>query len=190
MSKHGNNNNQNQNNPPPERDGYYMLKRLAAVLGAFALWGVSAYFSVTGLGFKAPSLFWVGVVLSVCITVIEMVFNEEGLKHGLTIMVAAICAYAYGGYTNVIGVMAAQGLPTLAGADLFTIAFTIGLGIMLEIVPEAMFTWGVTGMKGKDFLSNFIPEVSFKRGNHGASQPQNNNQPQPQNQNGSGHNNP
>lgn len=201
MSKHGNNNQQNNNGSnqkEPEHDGYYALKRLAAVLCAFALWGVSAYFSVTGLGFKAPSLFWVGVVLSVGITVIEMVFNEEGLKHGLTIVVAALAAYAYGVYTNVVGVMAAQGLTTLAGVDYFTVAFTIGLGVMLEIVPEAMFTWGVTGMKGKDFLSNLIPEVSFggKKGSHqnnqgnggnpGSSQ-NNNGQGQPQQNNQGGH---
>src|SRR5713101_7439286 len=118
--------------------------------------------SERGFAFKVPELWWIGAILAIAIIVIEVVWNEEGMGHGITLIVAGIFDYTYGISTNVVGILVAQNITTLAGADPFTIALSIGLGTMLEIVPEALFTWAVTGLRGKDFLSNIIPNVSIR----------------------------
>ena len=52
---------------------------------------------------------------------------------------------------------------------------------VFQIVPEALFTWAVTGLRGKDFLSNVLPSVSVRPHNqHGGGHGQNNQQPQQQ----------
>lgn len=180
MSKHGNNNQSGGGqNVPEEHDGYRLLKRFFAMLAAFALWGVSSYFSEQGFAFKIPAFWWVGAILAVAIIIIEAVWNEEGMSHGITLIVAGIFAYAYGIGTNILGILAAQGITTIAGADTSTVTLSIGLAVMLEIIPEALFTWAVTGVRGRDFLSNIIPERQHRGSRHGGGNNNNQNQQQP-----------
>lgn len=104
------------------------------------------------------------------------------MSHGITLIVAGIFAYTYGISTNVVGILVAQNITSLqlAAADPFTVALSVGLGTMLEIVPEALFTWAVTGLRGKDFLSNIIPSNSGRSHNQHGGNNQNNNQGQQQ----------
>jgi hypothetical protein len=158
--------------------------------------GVSAYYSEQGVAFKVPTLWWIGAILAIAM-VIEAVLNEEGMSHGITLIVAGISAYAYGIGMNLLGILAAQGIANMATADPSTVALSIGLAVMLEIIPEALFTWAVTGVRGRDFLSNLIPERSATKSRHGnnsdggghqqgGNNQGNNNQQQPQNQNHAG----
>lgn len=110
------------------------------------------------------------MILAIAIIIIEIVWNEEGMSHGVTIIVGGIGAYTYGIITNVIGIQVAQNITTLTGIDVTTFRLSIGLGVMLEIVPEALFTWGVTGVRGKDFLSNIVPERRNHRSNNNGHQ--------------------
>ncbi len=93
----------------------------------------------------------------------------------------ALLSSLYGISTNIIGILVAQNITALSCADTFTVALSGGLGVMLEIVPEAQFTWGVTGMCGHDFLSNIIPDNwGRKQGRGGGNQQQQRGQQQNQ----------
>jgi hypothetical protein len=183
MSKHGhgNNNQGGGGGGPQQDDGFRSLKRLFSMLTAFAMWGVSSFFSEQGFAFKYASFWWLGAILAVAIIIIEMVWNEEGMNHGVTIIVAGIFAYSYGILTNIVGLMVAQGITNLSQADPLSMVLSVLLGIMLEIVPEALFTWAITGTRGKDLLSNILGGNRPRQHQH-QPQPQQQNQPQPQGQ--------
>lgn len=130
------------------REQYQIILRLLAALTAVALWGVSVYFSADGFGIKVPSVAWIGIILALSITVIELVFNREGFNHNYVLIIAGVAAYAYGIYTNIIGIQAAQ------QSQEWT--FPVILAVFLEIVPEPLLVWSLMGVTSDDVISKLF----------------------------------
>jgi len=137
---------------------YARLLRLVAAACALLLWFVSIAFSNQGFGFEVPGWSWVGFVLSIAITVLELVFNRDGLRHNLTLAAVGLSAYAYGIYTNVVGILLAQGLnPDRMFLDRpLQILFPVLVGLMLEVVPETLLLWALFGGQVPDLLSELL----------------------------------
>lgn len=134
---------------------YSQLIRLAAVVVAIALWVVSVQFSVDGFNFVLPKYRWVGYLLAFAVTIIEVVFNEEGMRHSLTLVAVGLLTYAYGVVTNVIGVWAAQGAPDPTDAP-WVMLFPLMVGFFLEVSPEPLLMWGLVGTGVRDLLGQLI----------------------------------
>lgn len=116
---------------------YTQLVHLLAIGVAIILWFVSVQFSADGFNFALPRFAWMGYVLALAVTVIELVFNEEGMNHSLTLVAVGLLAYLYGVVTNIIGIWAAQGSPDVA-ANPMALVFPVILGFFLEIAPEPL----------------------------------------------------
>ncbi len=134
---------------------YEQLIHLMAVGVAVVLWFVSVQFSVDGFDFVLPRYRWMGYVLALCVTVIELVFNEEGLNHSLTVVAIGLLSYLYGVATNVIGIWVAQGSPDIA-ANPFVLMFPFVLGFFVEVAPPVLFVWGLIGTGARDFLGHIF----------------------------------
>lgn len=138
---------------------YEQLIRLLAIGVAIVLWLVSVQFSADGFKFALPRYAWVGYVLAIAVTVIELVFNEEGMSHSLTLVAVGLLSYAYGVVTNILGIWAAQGSPDI-GANPLAILFPALLGFFLEIAPEPLLLWGLMGTGARDFLAHLLDSNS------------------------------
>jgi hypothetical protein len=135
------------------------IKRILAIIVAFVLWALSMKFSVAGFGDGVnKNDVWIGWVLAFVITAIELIWNGMKDKTNLTLWVAGMFSYAYGIYTNVVGILYWQGYTfDNAWANLALWIFPLTIGIFLEIVAEPLFVWGVTGNHdGGDFLGNLF----------------------------------
>lgn len=140
---------------------YEQLIHLLAIGVAIVLWFISVQFSADGFKFALPRYAWVGYVLAIAVTVIELVFNEEGMNHSLTIVAVGLLSYAYGVVTNILGVWAAQGSPDIA-ANPMAILFPALLGFFLEIAPEPLLLWGLMGTGARDFLAHLVNSSAKK----------------------------
>lgn len=134
---------------------YEQLIHLLAIGVAIVLWFISVQFSADGFKFVLPQYAWVGYLLALSVTVIELVFNEEGMNHTLTIVAIGLLSYAYGIATNILGIWAAQGSPDIA-ANPIAIVFPALLGFFLEIAPEPLLLWGLMGTGARDFLGQLL----------------------------------
>lgn len=134
---------------------YEQLVHLMAILVAIVLWFISVQFSADGFKFALPRYAWIGYVLAIAVTVIELVFNEEGMNHSLTIVAVGLLSYGYGVITNILGIWAAQGSPDIA-ANPIAIMFPALLGFFLEIAPEPLLLWGLMGTGARDFLGQLL----------------------------------
>ncbi len=134
---------------------YAQLIRMLAVAVAAMLWLMSIEFSAGGFNIVMPHYLWMGYALGVAITVLELVFAEEGMKHSLTITAVGILAYTYGVVTNVIGIWAAQGSPDI-GSNPTSLLFPLVLGFFLELTPEPLLLWGLMGAGARDVLGHFF----------------------------------
>jgi hypothetical protein len=134
---------------------YEQLIHLLAAGVAILLWFISVQFSVDGFGFILPKYKWMGYLLALSITVIELVFNEEGMSHSLTVVAIGLLSYLYGIVTNVIGIWVAQGSPDPSGNP-FMMIFPIVLGFFLEVAPEPLFMWGLLGTSARDLLGHLF----------------------------------
>jgi hypothetical protein len=136
---------------------YQNVLRLVAVLIAIMLWVISVYFSQDGFAINVPNMAWVGWLLAISITAIEMIWNQEGFKHNATIVVVGLAAYTYGIWTNATGIMEAQGIRGMNFLDApMQLIFPVVLGIFLEIVPEPLLMWAIVGLNREDLLSHLI----------------------------------
>lgn len=136
-------------------DKYRRIKRAGALLAALTLWCISIAFNVDGFNFIIPERVWMGWVLGIVITIIELVWNSMKMETNLTLMVLGVMAYLYGMYTNIMGIMVATGQTTLA-MDWGT-AGIILFGILIEIAPEPLMVWAlVPGHDDGDFLGNLV----------------------------------
>lgn len=134
-------------------------KRIIAILVALTLWGLSTKFSVAGFGASIDAKeIWIGYVLSFCITAIQLIWNGMRDKTNLTLWSAGMLSYGYGIFTNVVGILFWQGYNFEdLSRNLLLIIFPLVLGLFLEIVPEPLITWALTGdHKSGDFLGNLL----------------------------------
>lgn len=139
------------------------LIRLGAAVVALMLWFVSVQFSVEGFNFVLPKYRWVGYLLAIAVTMIEIVFNEEGMRHSLTIVAVGIVSYFYGIATNVLGIWVAQGSPELSENPI-ALVFPIVVGFFLEVAPEPLLMWGLVGTGVRDVLGHLFAGQSRGRG--------------------------
>lgn len=136
---------------------YMQVLRLLTTGTAIGLWAVSVNFSVEGFDFEVPDMRWMGIVLAFAVTILQLVWSKLGATANMTLMVGGLLAYCFGIWTNVIGIIQAQNLQAETGSPV-RYAFPILLAVILEIMPEPMFVWGLTGLSefGGDFLSNLF----------------------------------
>lgn len=134
---------------------YGQLIHLMACAVAVLLWFISVQFSVDGFNFILPKYKWMGYMLALSVTIIELVFNEEGMKHSLTVVAVGILSYLYGIVTNIIGIWVAQGSPD-PGANPIVLMFPVVLGFFLEVAPEPLFIWGLLGTGMRDLLGHLF----------------------------------
>lgn len=152
------------------KETWNILLRIISCVAAVGMWIISVYFSSDGFNIQVPDMMWVGFFMAGFITVLELVFNKEGMNHNYTIIVAGIAAYAYGIWTNILGIIHAQG--TEIGMDnVWKLVLPLALGIFLEITPEPLILWGLLGKSEEDLLTRL-----FKPTGGGGQQ----NQPKPQ----------
>lgn len=119
-----------------------MIKKIAAIVTAVALWWLSIRFSVAGFNIQVSDLVWAGWVLGFAVTVIELVFTSENRGRNKTLVVLGLLAYSYGIWSNTMGIYAARG----GGEGLSPVLFTsLVLGLFLEIAPEPLFIWAILG---------------------------------------------
>jgi hypothetical protein len=145
---------------------YMMFLRWIAAATAIGMWFLSVKFSTDGFNFVVPDMAWAGVMLALFVTAIELVWNKEGANGNLTLMAVGVAAYIYGIYTNVTGIMAAQGITDVM-SDPVKILFPLILGVFLEITPEPLLVWGLIGTSfGGDFLSNLFNSAQSATASH------------------------
>lgn len=152
------------NNKYEDNEKYTGLKKMLAILAAAGLWGVSMYFSYKGFEFESTQILWFGIVMALVITVVELVFNTKIRKLNPTLLTAGVICYIYGVYTNITGFYFLQhgtldGFFTATNWLIPTFA-----GIISEVLPEALFAWGVGAGSSGDFIGN-IGEMLDKKEN-------------------------
>lgn len=152
------------------------LKRWMALGISLILGGLSIKFSVGGFGGSVnKNEEWMGWLLAVIIVGIELIWNSMKDKTNLTLWVAGMLCYIYGIYTNITGFLYWQGFtleqswinPTLW-------IFPLVVGIFLEIVPEPLLLWALTGNhQGGDFLGNLFGNKMIPNPDHVRNKPKN-----------------
>lgn len=136
------------------------IKRILAVLMAIGLWFLSVKFSQQGFGITLPAYAWMGYILALSVTVMELVLNSgNGLNP--TLYVAGIIAYLYGIGTNIYGILAARTL--LSDISAWDWAFSVGIGLLIEVAPEPFFMYGI-GVSLGDLVTTLMS--GFKRNGH------------------------
>ncbi len=140
---------------------YSQLIRMMAVAVAVLLWIMSIQFSAGGFNFVMPHYIWMGYALGIAITVLELVFVEEGMKHTLTISAVGLMAYVYGVVTNIIGIWVAQGSPDPTQNPVILLFPTI-LGFFLEVTPQPLILWGLMGSGFRDALGQIFSQGNGK----------------------------
>ena len=134
---------------------YSLLIRVGAVSVAIIFWIISVVFSADGFNFIMPHYRWMGYLSATSVTVLELVFVEEGFEHSPTVAVVGLLAYVYGVITNVIGIWTAQGSPD-ASANPLVLVFPVILGLLVEIAPEPLVLWGLMGTSARDVLGRIF----------------------------------
>jgi len=131
-------------------DGRHKL----AVLGALICWVLSVYFSYLGFKVDNEQMLWVGWVLAIVVTIVELVFNSPTKDLSLTLVIAGIMCYGYGIWTNVTGFWSLQhpGIPFELLSMKSIMPYFIGL--ILEVLPEPLIMWGLMASTGGDFIGN------------------------------------
>jgi hypothetical protein len=133
-------------------DGRHKL----ALLGAIICWGLSVYFSYLGFKVDNSQMQWVGVVLAGVVTIVELAFNTPVHKLPTTLIAAGIVCYVYGIFTNITGFWSLQH-PGIA-FEWFQIEslMPVVIGLIMEILPEPLFMWGLDVKTGGDWLGNLM----------------------------------
>ena len=156
-----------------KKDKYSGMKRLLAIVAAIGLWSVSMYFSYKGFEFESTSILWFGIVMALVVTVVELVFNTKISKLNPTLLGAGILCYLYGTYTNITGFYVLQHgelAGFFSGTNWLIPCFA---GIVSEVLPEALFAWGIGAQDEGDLVGNLseLFDVSDKPSNKSYTKP-------------------
>ena len=135
------------------KQNYAQMLRVVGLLAAGALWCLSVYFSTQGFGFQMGNdMAWVGIVLALVMTVLQIIWNHEAKNANITIFIVGLLSYIYGIWANIVGIL---GLHQETGTK--ALVFAVLLGLFVEIVPEPILVWSITGeWSTGDFISNII----------------------------------
>lgn len=123
------------------KDIYEKIVRLLALLASIAMLYISAGFSVDGFNIVVPEKESMGIALALIIIVVQVVWNKVGTSAGFTLFLAGLLCYAYGIWTNVLGILVATEITKGAWEILTSGIF----GMFLEIVPEPLLVWALIG---------------------------------------------
>lgn len=115
--------------------------RLIAGLFAIVFWFISVWFSSKGFNIAVPNYVWIGYVLGLGVTVLELVGNRGYTMRHLIIAISVVLAYCYGIWTNVTGI---AGVSVASPGPIHYI-----IGTLLEVVPEPLLLFAILG---KDFV--------------------------------------
>jgi len=143
-------------------DKYLGLKRLLATTAAVGLWGVSMYFSYKGFEFESTEILWFGIVMALVVTVVELVFNTKISKLNPTLLGAGILCYMYGVYTNVTGFYVLQHGELIGFFTGTNWLIPVFAGVVSEVLPEALFAWGIGAFDDGDLIGNIAEMFSDK----------------------------
>ena len=138
-------------NDTSRRSKWNTLLRLggfaASILGMY----ISAQFSVDGFNFSIDNRAWIGWAIAGIIVVLESVWQKFGDNRTL-FGIAMIC-YGYGVTTNVLGILSNRG-----GYDgnPWSLLVPIVFGILLEVFPEPVLAWSISGDVSSDPIGKFI----------------------------------
>lgn len=124
-----------------DKNNYEKIVRALAIVASSAMLWISAGFSVDGFNIVIPEKVSVGWALAGIIIIIQIVWNKVGNKAGLTLFVAGLLCYAYGIWTNVLGILDATEIAKGGWEIIIALVF----GMFLEIIPEPLLVWALTG---------------------------------------------
>lgn len=165
-----------------DKNDYNKLLRVLGLLASVSLWALSVYFSSKGFGFEmGGELAWIGVVLALVITILQIIWNHEARRANLTIFVVGLVSYLYGIWANVSGISGLRGDISML-SDPLGFLFPLLLGLFVEVVPEPLLVWSITGeWSTGDFFGNLIntganvksapPQKSRRSSQHKPQQP-------------------
>lgn len=133
-------------------DGRHKL----AILMALGAWVVSIYFSQVGFGVSNHRAAWLGWFLGALVTTVELMFNSKTHKLSITLIWVGIICYAYGVWTNVTGFWDFQN-PNISFV-VFSQSSIMSwfVGVVLEVLPEPMFMWGIGAELDGDLIGNIV----------------------------------
>ena len=153
------------------------FKRLLLVIFAVLMWVMSIVFSYIGFKADVQTEWYFGIfalILSATITSLELYLNSQTFDFnevdmGLVILwIGGFAAYAYGIWTNIIGVS----IMMVGNADLTQVSWQgqvvpIIFGLLLEILPEPMFVAflrakAYTPVKTQTFVTPSIPKAKYQ----------------------------
>ncbi len=122
----------------------------SSVLGMY----ISAQFSVDGFEFQVDDRVWIGWGIAIILIVIESVWQKFG--NNTTLFILAVTCYIYGIFTNVAGIMGNRG-----GYDNnpWSLIVPIVFGILLEVFPEPVLAWAISGDTSSDPLGKFLERL-------------------------------
>ena len=131
-------------------DQWSAILRLLALVAAPFIWFGSNQFSVDGFSFQVPSRLWLAWMLSLAVTLLELIYAHSGNQLSFEMKLLCGIGYLYGIGTNIVGVWQAQG-----GVDV-TVHPEAGLmplvlGALLDLAPEWMWRYGL-GMEAGGVL--------------------------------------
>lgn len=144
-------------------DLYEMITRFGGVVLAVLLWGISMRFSVDGFKISVQDDAWIGWVLGLMVTYLQIMFNRGAPNK--TLHIAGVVAYAYGMSTNLIGLFELRGgalatWETLSAnplSGLLQVGVVLTLAAAVEVIPEHLIIYCIRqdGQDG-DFIDSLF----------------------------------
>lgn len=142
-------------NDNSRRSKWNTLLRIGGLVAALGGMYISAQFSVDGFSFSVDNRQWIGWAIAGIIIVLESVWQKFGNNRTL-FSIAMIC-YGYGVATNVLGILSNRG-----GYDGSPMSLIVPIlfGILLEVFPEPLLAWSISGDTSSDPLGKLIDGLS------------------------------
>jgi len=138
-------------NDTSRRTKWNSLLRVGGFLASIGGMYISAQFSVDGFNFSIDNRAWIGWAIAGIIIVLESVWQKFGENR--TLFVIAMICYGYGIATNVMGILSNRG-----GYDgnPWSLIVPIAFGLLLEVFPEPLLAWSISGDTSSDPLGKFL----------------------------------
>ena len=133
-----------------------MLRISAFAISILGMY-ISAQFSVDGFEFQVDDRVWIGWGIAAILIVIESVWQKFG--NNTTLFVLAITCYLYGIFTNVAGIIANRGGMDMTNPNYWSLIVPIVFGILLEVFPEPILAWAISGDTSSDPLGKFLERL-------------------------------
>lgn len=138
-----------------KQDGKFtMYKRWIVGVSGVALLGCSIFLSKEGVGFTGD-LWWMGLVVALCLTSAELMFNSSFDEISWTMLLLGFGAYAYSIYTNIVGFYFYRNSGAFDLLNNFNMTNIAG-GFFMDVYPELAIAWALKESKIGDLVGNLI----------------------------------